>query len=214
MGSVRLRFASVFGVSVLITIAACKDDPSRPPVGGDPGSNPISSSGGGSGGLDGSAEGGLDGGASSSSSGSSGNDAGSCSDLPDMGNYVDQNAIAGDPLNGTGGTIPDGVTYNMSEATKYVGISGTAGPTGTQLRGQLKFQAGVFERVYTTVLTGGNPSETRLRGTYVVNGTQLITHTTCPFAIDDTFQYSVDTNNNTFILTSLLSKESWTFLAQ
>lgn len=195
------RFASSLLVaSALLSFAACKEDPHRPPPAGElPQAPPLS--GGAGGGASG--EGGVDAGESAD-----GGDAGACNDLSNEGVVVDQNGVVGDAPTGTGGTIQDG-TYELTLASIYVGAAGTPGPTGQQVQGALRITGNQFVRAHRQGATGGTPQEQRTSGTLVTNGSTLTLTTSCPFVSQDQTTYSVV--SNTLVVTSLVTRESWTY---
>lgn len=115
----RRFVSSLLVASALLTFAACKEDPQRPPAAGDlPQAPPMGGGAGGGGG-----EGGVDAGDDDAG------DAGACTVLPNEGVIVDQNGIVGDAPTGSGGTIQEG-TYELTAANVYVGAAGIPGPTG------------------------------------------------------------------------------------
>jgi hypothetical protein len=188
--------------SALVASAACKQETERPPPAGDLSQAPPI--GAGAGGGSGTGEGGTgDGG-----EGDSGDAGGACTDLPLQGVVVDQNAVTGDPPNGSGGTVADG-TYDLTLATLYVGAAGTPGPTGLEFRGVLRLSGGTFERVHEEALTGQPPQEERTSGTFAAGGTTFSLARSCPTPAQDQLSYSAI--SNTLVITSLLTRESFTF---
>lgn len=182
---------------------ACQDDPERPPAAGDlPQAPPLGggAGGGGGGGGGGTGDGGvpLDG----------GGDGGTCTALASDGVVVDQNGVVGDAPTGSGGAIQDG-TYELTAATVYVGAAGTPGPTGQQIQGALRIAGAAFERVQRQGTAGATPEEVRSSGTLSANGTTLTLRTSCPLAAQDQATYSVVAN--TLVVTSLVTRESYTF---
>lgn len=195
----RRLATSLLVASALMTSIGCKEDPHRPPAAGDlPQAPPISAGGGG-----GTREGGVDGGADED-----GGDAGPCNDLPNEGVVVDQNGIVGDAPTGSGGIIQDG-TYELTAANVYVGLGGTPGPTGQQVQGALRITGTQFVRAHRQGPTGQALQEQRTSGTLAPNGTTLTFTTSCPIAAQDQTTYSVV--SNTLVITSLVTRESWTF---
>lgn len=184
-----------------LSVYACKEDESRPAVAGDTGQYGGGGVGGGS-----SSGGGGDGGGSVDA----GVDSGAvCNTLTNDGNVVDQNRVVGDPQTGTGGTIPDG-TYELTQAQVYVGASGTPGPSGVTYRGVLRLTSGKLERVTElTASQGATPIETRTFGDLVAGGSSFTVTQTCPAPFQDQYTYSV--LNDTLNITSLITKESFTF---
>lgn len=195
----RRLATSLLVVSALLTFAACKEDPHRPPAAGDlPQAPPI---GGGAGGG-GTGEGGADAGEDDAG------DAGACNDLPNEGVVVDQAGIVGDAPTGTGGIIQDG-TYELTAANVYVGAAGTPGLTGQQVQGALRITGTQFVRAHRQGPTGQTLQEQRTSGTISPNGSTLTFTLSCPFNSQDQTTYSVV--SNTLVVTSLVTRESWTF---
>lgn len=197
------ELAVVLFLVATVVAPGCKDDDSRPPVANDIGNSPTGGGGGGGGGAgdggNGADSGGLD----------SGSDAGACNALPNDGNVVDQNRVVGEPPTGTGGTIADG-TYELTGAEVYVGASGVPGPSGVTYQGVLRLANGKLERVTTmTPSQGATPIETRTFGDLVAGGTSFTVTQSCPAPFQDQFTYSV--LNTTLNITSLITKESFTF---
>lgn len=196
----RRLLASLLVVSALGCFAACKEDPERPPAAGDlPQAPPL---GGGAGGGGGGGEGGADSGIPD------GGDAGACNDLSNEGVVVDQNGIVGDAPTGTGGMIQDG-TYELTVANVYVGGSGTPGPTGQQVQGALRITGTQFVRAHRQGAVGTTLQEQRTSGTLATNGSTLTFTTSCPIASQDQTTYSVV--SNTLVVTSLVTRDSWTY---
>jgi hypothetical protein len=198
----RRRFCFALFLAGSLAVFACKEDEKRPPAASDIGQTTSSGSpsGGGSSGSNG--EGGA------VDSGDTG-DAGSCNTLDNDGNVVDQNRIVGDPPTGTGGQIADG-TWELTEAAIYVGASGTPGPSGVTYKGVLRLTLGKLERVTEqTANQGANPITTRTFGDLVAGGSTFTVTQSCPAPFQDQYTYSV--LNNTLNITSLITKESFTF---
>ena len=194
----RLAFV-LFLAGSLTALIACKEEENRPPASNNTGGPNIV--GGGS--TDG--EGGVEGGA-----GADAGDSGSaCNTLDNNGNVVDQNRIVGDPQTGTGGTIPDG-TYELTLAQVYVGVGGTPGASGVTYKGVLELKAGHLDRVTEmTPNQGASPITTRTKGDLVAGGSTFTVTQTCPSPFQDQYTYSVV--SNTLNITSLITKESFTF---
>jgi hypothetical protein len=189
---------SAFAASV--TALACDDKESRPPAVNAVGPPSTGVGGGGGGGGDGGGgEGGVD----------SGNGAAACNILENGGNVVDQNRIVGEPPTGTGGTIVDG-TYELTAADVYVGAGGVPGPSGVTYQGALALATGKLERVMLMQASqAATPIETRSLGDLIAGGTTFTVTQTCPAPFQDQYTYSV--LNNTLNITSLITKESFTF---
>lgn len=198
------RALVVFFFAVSSITFACKDDPNRPPAASDTGQAPTTGAGGGGGAnADGGNEGGL------ADAGTDSGDAGVCNTLANDADVVDQNRIVGDPPTGTGGNVADG-TYELTSADLYVGASGTPGPSGATFQGVIRITAGTFERTMNVVANqGAAPIESRSIATYTAAGTTFTATQSCPAPFQDQYTYSVV--GNTLNLTSLLTKESFTF---
>jgi hypothetical protein len=179
------RFASVFVGALLVVGAACSHDVQRPPPGQDPTTVQPGGPAGGGGGGGGSSDGGavLD----------ADTDAlATCNDVVQVGSLVDQSAVGGDPVAGTGGTVTDG-TYALSDSTVYVG-AGAVGPTGTSLKETLVIAAGVAQRVRTTQTSTGSV-ETRTTFTLAFSGVTVAWSETCPTpSLAQQFSYTVTGN--------------------
>lgn len=194
----RRFVSSLLVASALLTFAACKEDPQRPPAAGDlPQAPPMGGGAGGGGG-----EGGVDAGDDDAG------DAGACTVLPNEGVIVDQNGIVGDAPTGSGGTIQEG-TYELTAANVYVGAAGIPGPTGQVVQGALRITGTQFERAQRQGQSGTTLQESRTTGTFSANGTTLTFTATCPLNAQDQTTYSVV--SNTLVITSLVTRESWTF---
>lgn len=201
----RRTLAALLLLAGSVTTFACKDDESRPPAASELG--PPTGGGGGAGG--GGGGGGDGGGASNDGGGDSGDSGAACNTLPNEGNFVDQNRIVGEPQTGIGGAIVDG-TYELTAADVYVGAGGVPGPSGVTYKGALRITTGTLERVTTLQASqGATPVETRSIGDYVAAGTTFTVTQSCPAAFQDQYTYSVQ--NNTLNITSLITKESFTF---
>lgn len=197
----RVLFVLLFAASSLAF--SCKDDPDWPPPGGGTG-EAIGSSGSGGGGGDGGGRG--EGGALDSGDGG---DGGVCTDLANDGIVVDQNRIVGDPPTGTGGQIADG-TYSLTQADVYVGAAGVPGPSGVTFQGAMRLTQGTLERVLRQQANQtATPTESRSTGPLTARGTTFTVVQSCPAQFQDQYTYSV--LNNTLNITSLLTKESFTF---
>lgn len=185
-------------------VFACQEDEKRPPNATDTGQFGGIGGGGGSSGSSG--EGGAgDGGAGAGDAG----DAGSCNTFTNDGNAVEQDRIVGDPPTGTGGSITDG-TYELTQARLYVGASGTPGPSGVTYRAVLRLTNGKLERTTSMQANqGATPIETRTFGDLVAGGSTFTVTQSCPTPFQDQYTYSVVTN--TLNITSLITKESFTF---
>ena len=189
-----------------VTVLACQEDEKRPPAAGDLGNSPT---GGGTGGGNG---GNRDGGGNEGGGGDGGDGGSACNALTNDANVVDQNRVTGDPPTGTGGTIPDG-TYELTQAQVYVGAAGTPGPSGVTYKGVLRLTNGKLERVTEmTPNQGSSPIESRTFGDLVAGGSSFTVTQTCPAPFQDQYTYSVVTN--TLNITSLITKESFTFTAR
>jgi hypothetical protein len=196
----RSLLSSCLVALALAASVACQEDEPRPPPAGDlPQAPPlgVGAGGGGGGGGEGGA-GGADGGL----------DAGACTDLSNEGIVVDQNGVIGDPPTGVGGAVAEG-TYELTAASIYVGAGGTPGPTGIQIQGALRLQGGTFVRVHERALQGQPPQEARTSGSFASGGTTFSLATDCPSVAADDLSYSVVAN--TLVLTSLVTRESYTF---
>lgn len=196
-----LLVASTCGV---LALAACKDDPKRPPVanGGDsvyPGS---SISGGGIA---------TDGGHSDSGITADSGDAGECSDLDDTtAAEVQQNAVLDDMPAGQGGVILDG-TYDLIEARVYIS-SGVPGLTNTTIKGLIRITGTTFERI-TTVRIGTNAETTSaVSGTISSSDTNATIALSCPTPAQEPVTYSV--LNNTLTLSHFSTHESFVYRKQ
>ena len=201
----RRIVASLVFASALVTLTACKEETERPPPAGDLPRAPPIGGGAGGGGTGTSSEGGT----AADAGGGDPSDGGTCTALPIQGAVVDQNAVTGDPPNGSGGTVADG-TYDLTLATLYAGAAGTPGPTGLQFRGVLRLSGGTFERVHEEAITGQPPQEERTSGTFAAGGSTFSLSRDCPLpAAQDQLRYSAI--SNTLVLTSLVTKESFTF---
>jgi hypothetical protein len=199
----RRSFCFVVFLVGSLAVFACKEDEKRPPATTDTGQATSSGVGGGGGGSSG------EGGVLDSGDSDSGGDAGSCNALDNDGNVVDQNRIVGDPPTGTGGQIADG-TWELTEAALYVGAGGTPGPSGVTFKGVLRLTLGKLERVTEmTANQGANPITTRTFGDLVAGGSSFTVTQSCPAPFQDQYTYSVV--NNTLNITSLITKESFTF---
>jgi hypothetical protein len=198
----RCRVAFALFLAGSLAVFACKEDEPRPAAVDDTGR--VGGTGGAGGGGGGGGEGGVvdnDGGGDSS--------AAPCNTLTNDGNVVDQNRVVGEPETGTGGTIPDG-TYELTLAQVFVGQSGTPGPSGVTYRGVLRLTSGKLERVTEVQANqGATPIETRSVGDLVAGGSTFTVTQTCPAPFQDQYTYSV--LNNTLNITSLITKESFTF---
>jgi hypothetical protein len=196
-----LLVASFLAASVVF---ACQEDEKRPPAVGDTGQFSSGGAGGGGGSSGSSGEGGVvDGGEDSGDSGAA------CNALTNDGNVVDQNRVVGDPPTGTGGSITDG-TYELTQAQVYVGAAGTPGPSGVTYRGVLRLTNGKLERVTAMQANqGATPIESRTFAELVAGGTTFTVTQSCPAPFQDQYTYSV--LNNTLNITSLITKESFTF---
>lgn len=201
------RTLAVFAFCSIASAAtfACKGDPDRPPATGDTGEAPTTGPGGG---------GGNNGEGGAGDSGGGKLDAGdgaaaACNTLVDDGNVVDQNRVVTDPPTGTGGTIADG-TYELTSADVYVSAGGTPGPSGVTFRGVLRLTSGKLERVTEmTPNQGATPVESRTFGDLTAGGTTFTVLQSCPVALQDQYTYSVQ--GNTLNITSLSTRESFTF---
>jgi hypothetical protein len=177
---------------------ACEEDPKRPPVLGDGPAQPGSSVGGGGG------EGGV---LPRGDAGDAG-DGGSCTDLPNTGTEVPQNAVVDDVTPGSGGTIVEG-TYNLTEARLLQGPSALPGPTGYSFQASIRITGQLYERVLVVKSSGGATSETRSTGTFVPNGTSATIVLSCPSSNQESVTYSAGSDSLT--VSNLITKESFVF---
>lgn len=185
-----------------LAIFACQEDEKRPPAASDTGGPNVGSGGGSSNG-----EGGV---TDSGGVVDSGSDAGTaCNDLVNTDIAVEQNRVVGDPPTGTGGSIADG-TYDLTLAEVYVGASGTPGPSGVTYKGVLRLTNGKLERI--TAMTpnqGASPIVSTTYGDLVAGGSTFTVTQSCPVPFQDQYTYSVVSNK--LNITSLITKESFTF---
>lgn len=199
----RRIFAVTLFLVGSVTVLACEEEEKRPRAATELGNGPIGGGGGGSGSGDG---GGNDGGADAGEGGAA------CNTLTNDANVVDQNRVVGDPPTGTGGTIPDG-TYELTQAQIYVGAGGTPGLSGVTYKGVLRLTNGKLERATDmTPNQGAQPIESRTFGDLVAGGSNFTVTQSCPAPFQDQYTYSVVTN--TLNITSLITKESFTFTAR
>jgi hypothetical protein len=198
----RRSLAFVFFVAVSSTALGCKEDESRPPAASDLGGATAGGAGGGGGAGDG---GGADGGGDAGDAATA-----PCNTLTNDANVVDQNRLAGEPVTGNGGTITPG-TYELKTAEVYVGTA-APGPSGVTYQGVLRVTGSKIERVTKVQANqGSTPVETRSIGDFTAAGTTLTVTQTCPAPFQDQYTYTVTTANNTLNITSLITKESFTF---
>lgn len=200
----RRALTVFFFLAASVTALACQEDEKRPPAASDLGQP----SGGGAGG------GGGGGGGDSGVATDAGTDAGTaCHTLTNDGNVVERERIVGEPPPAIGGTIADG-TYELTVAQVYVAAAAgvTAGPTGELYQGVLRVsnQALRLERITKAQANQtATPIETRTLGDLAASGTNLTVNQTCPTFFTDQYTYSVQ--NNTLNITSVTTKESFTF---
>ncbi len=198
-----MRASALVAFFALATAAAigCDDDePKRPPILATGSATPGVSGSGSSGGTDGGAV-----------VRDAGGDAGSCTELENVANEVDQNAVTGDLPAGTGGTVLDGI-YTLTEARVYLGVSGVPGPTGTTYKETIQIAGTAFERVLTFKSSGGTSSEIRSRGTFTQSGTTGTITLTCPSQNTESVTYTV--GGSSLSLGNLVTKESFLFTKQ
>jgi hypothetical protein len=194
MRSVSSLFIALV-TGVFLCTAACEDEPTRPPVASDVRPN-LGAGGGSSPG---------DGGVGAGDAG----DAGSCTDLPNTGAEVPQNAVIDDLATGTGGTVADGI-YDLAEARILQGSSGLPGPTGFSYQGSIRLTGQAYERVLILKTSGGASSETRSSGTFVPTGTSAAITITCP-AVSPAEQVTYTAGADRLTVSNLITKESFVF---
>ncbi len=196
----RLLFA-VVSVTLAMLVAACEDPPPKPPIEDSPAGRQVAG---------GSSDGGVitvvDSGVKDSSTPV---DAGACTDVSAESATINQQAIIGDVPQGTGGTIADG-TYQVTDATFYVNVSGVPGLTGASYQGRIRVTGTTFERHLIFKSSSGAVAETLVKGTFVQGGGGNATLSlTCPFATQESVSFSV--NGASVVLSNLVTKESLIF---
>lgn len=195
----RLPLLLLLGAALGASFAACKhEEPNRPAVLTDGPAGPVS---GGSAGGSSDAGTTTDGAVATTDAG----DGGVCTDLEGASAEVDQNAVAGDVPAGTGGAITDG-TYDLTEASVYVGLAGIPGPTGTRIKEALRITGTKLERVESTVNSAGATSSGAGSGTITVTQTSATIVLTCPSGNQETVTYTATATGLT--LSNLGTKES------
>lgn len=198
-GSLRpLVLALVFGAFPAGVLAACAEEEPRPP---------LLSGGGGGGNIGGGSSGPTRDGSADAADASG--DAGTCTELVNSGILVDQLAVTGDPLPGSGGAITDG-TYELNDARVYVGAGGLPGSTGATYQSTLRVAGTSFERVTRFVGAGGIPAETRSVGTLAIAAAQVTFSVTCPAPTQEVYAFGV--TNATVTFTSATTRESLSYL--
>lgn len=177
-------------------VAACSDDPKRPPASED-GRGSLSPGG---------AAGSREGGAGDQDAGG-GVDGGRCNDIVLTSFLVDRIGLNGDPPVGTGGTIVDG-TYDLTRFDVYVGVGGVGGPTGITAQSTIRVAGTTLDQVI--LYTGsGAPQEIRSTYSFAASGATLALTSICPAGGVSSRQFTA--NGTTLVVTDNVSKEVFTF---
>jgi hypothetical protein len=175
-------------------IAACSDDPKRPPHAVDPAVQPSSPITGG---------GGPDGGTRDATVPPGQDAATTCHDLPLTSIEVQETGVAGEPPAGTGGALVDG-NYDLVEAQKFVG-TGTPGVTGVLYKVSMRITGQLIDRY----IRQSGTTDRIVRSTFAQTGASITLSSTCPIQSQEQLTYSVTGNNLT--VTDVNARTSWTF---
>jgi hypothetical protein len=194
----RVLFLTIVLVPMGVVVA-CSDPETRPPpaVQGNTAPPPT---GGGSGAETGTLVDGasLDGG-----------EAGVCNDVVVTGGPVDRVAINLDPPVSTGGTIVDG-TYDLTDYTVYVGISGVGGPTGITAQATIRIGGATIDEHLQIGGATQAVTDTTTSSQFSVTGATFAETQLCPNAgAAEALQFTF--NDPILVLTDPINKEAFTY---
>ncbi|MDB5214662.1 MAG: hypothetical protein JWO86_2589 [Myxococcaceae bacterium] len=189
--------AAVLQLGAVALVGACSDTPSKPEP-AVPGTTGTSAGGGGGGGGEaGVIDGGLEGG-----------EGGVCTDVVNTGTLVDRTGVNGDPPVSIGGTIVDG-TFDLTAFSVFVGVAGTAGPTGITARSTIRITGSKIEQIIEIGGTGKTTTVSTTSGTFTATGATFAETDLCPAGAARQLQFTA--MDPLLTLTDLTTKEAFTF---